>query len=194
MARPSRKMRRGLGGTAADRAIAGRDSLSDNMDSVGEFRLPTNPVCPISENDQRQLESRANHPNSAVLSRYSSVSRESGGIRRNEGTCQEIDSRQTTGRITIVPFLHLGVRFEGSKAPDTDAIESVLNKAKDWYRYTSNCWIIYTKLDASTWTDRLKKIPGMENHAQFFVSELNLDNRSGWASQDLWDWLDKSRI
>jgi hypothetical protein len=92
-----------------------------------------------------------------------------------------------------VPFLHLGIRSGGSRAPDTDAIEKLLDKAIDWYRYAPNCWIIYTKLDASNWTERLKNIPGMENHAEFLLAELNLNNRSGWASQDLWDWLDKRR-
>lgn len=93
----------------------------------------------------------------------------------------------------VAKFLHLGISVEGSFKLDTDAIEEVLNKAKDWYRYTPNCWIIYTGKDADTWAGRIRKLPGIETRTTFFIAELNLGDRSGWASQDLWDWLDKTR-
>jgi hypothetical protein len=187
------KMRRRDYRPVTDDNSSWRNCLPDGLDSMDGCGLQANPIFSVHENDKRQLEGGIDYSNPSVLPRHSSLSRESGGIRRNEGTSQENDSGESAGRITVVPFLHLGILPEGSKAPDTDAVEAVLDKAKDWYRYAPNCWIIYTKLTADTWTDRLRKIPGMESHAQFIIAELNLDNRSGWASQDVWDWLGKTR-
>jgi hypothetical protein len=92
-------------------------------------------------------------------------------------------------------FLHLAVRFEsGSRAPDREAIESVLDRAKDWYRYAPNCWVIYTSQDATTWTERLGKgISGMKTRTSFFICELNLEDRDGWVDKEFWNWLDKTR-
>jgi hypothetical protein len=96
-----------------------------------------------------------------------------------------------------MPFLHLGVRYEDSDAPNTKAIEEVLNKAKDWYRYAPNCWIIYTGKDAKTWGERLRDVPGMKDHAGFLICEIQVDQkdkRDGWLSQDVWDWIKRDRI
>jgi len=93
-------------------------------------------------------------------------------------------------------FLHLGVRRHDSDAPDRKAIEAVLNKAKDWIRYAPNCWIIYTGRDAKTWSDRLRKIPGMEGSTNFLICEVLLvpsDKRAGWLTDSMWEWINKVR-
>ena len=90
-------------------------------------------------------------------------------------------------------FLHLAVRFEDSQAPDRDAIEAVLNRAKDWYRYTPDCWLIFTSKNAEDWYERLEKIPGIKTHASFFICELNLKNRAGWVKREVWDWIARNR-
>jgi hypothetical protein len=94
----------------------------------------------------------------------------------------------------LYSFLHLAVHFEGSQSPDRNAIELVLNRAKDWYRYTPNCWLILTSKDAETWYKRLNDdVPGMRNHTSFFICEVNIRNRAGWIRQEVWDWIAKSR-
>ena len=90
-------------------------------------------------------------------------------------------------------FLHLAIRFEDSQAPSRESIESVLNKAKDWYRYAPNCWIIYTSLTPDTWYKRLSEITGIKTHTSFFICELDIESRSGWLKRDFWDWLKKDR-
>lgn len=92
-----------------------------------------------------------------------------------------------------MPYLHLAVRYEDSEAPRAKAIQEVLDKAKGWYRYAPNCWVIYTKLEATEWARRIRGIPGMEDHAAFFICELDTSNRSGWLTEDFWNWLDKER-
>jgi hypothetical protein len=95
--------------------------------------------------NKRQLESRTDYPNTPILSSAPSVLGESRGSGRSESSLQEENVRPEQGGIVSVAFfLHLGIRNEGSDAPDRSAIETVLNKAKDWYRYAPNCWIIYT--------------------------------------------------
>lgn len=192
ISRPLRQMWRGN-----DRVVAGStfhvgNSLSDNLDSVGERRLQATAVCSITENDKRQLESGIDHPNTAILSGDSSILRESRGSRRIESSqAENIGTGQ--GGIVSVAFLHLGIQFEGSQAPDRKAIETVLNKAKDWYRYAPNCWIIYTSRDADYWYEKLALVPGMKNHASLFICELDLHNRSGWMPIKFWEWIKEQR-
>lgn len=91
-------------------------------------------------------------------------------------------------------FLHLGVRFKDStEAPTKDAIEHVLNKAKDWYRYAPDCWIIYTARDAHWWAEKLRNIPGMEENTAFLISEMSLakDKRAGWLTPSAWRWMNE---
>jgi hypothetical protein len=92
-----------------------------------------------------------------------------------------------------MPFLHLGVRFGDSESPTKKDIERVLNRAKDWFRYAPNCWLIYTHKDAETWGKRLQEIPGMEENTSFLLCELRIDNRYGWLSDSAWNWIKKDR-
>jgi len=96
-----------------------------------------------------------------------------------------------------MPFLHLGVHSEEDpNAPSRVEIERVLNKAKDWFRYAPNCWIIYTARDSTWWSDKIRSIPGMEDHAMFLIAEILLnpkDKRAGWLKESAWDWIKKKR-
>jgi len=93
-------------------------------------------------------------------------------------------------------FLHLGVRFEGSDAPDRKAIEKVLNKARDWVRYAPNCWLIYTGQDAKTWGERLRDIPEMKDSTAFLICETPVNEwgkRDGWLPDSVWEWIKRTR-
>jgi len=148
----------------------------------------------------RSLADIAPTADSVVLSNSEKFSGEDGGgTIRDEGSRQQNESLGSGGvgrRMNEMRFLHLGVRFEDSSAPNREAIEAVLNKAKDWFRYASNCWIIYTTKDAQTWSDRLRKVPGMEGHTSFLICEMSLgrkEKRAGWLPKEAWDWIDKDR-
>lgn len=96
-----------------------------------------------------------------------------------------------------MPFLHLGVYMDDEQgAPKRLEIERVLNKAKDWFRYAPNCWIIFTARDPAWWSERIRRIDGMEEHAGFLIAEMSLnpkDKRAGWLKQSAWDWINKER-
>jgi hypothetical protein len=91
-------------------------------------------------------------------------------------------------------FLHLGISFR-DKSPTPEVlkeVENVLNKAKDWYRYAPNCWIIYTGQTPRNWHDRLKTIPWLAAQ-QYLIVEINMNERSGWLPKDTWNWITKDR-
>jgi hypothetical protein len=94
-----------------------------------------------------------------------------------------------------MPFLHLAVTRQDSEAPDNKAIERVLDKAKDWYRYAPNCWLIYTGRDAAWWYQKLSEIPAMESDATtFLIGEMLIDQknkRAGWLKTSTWHWIRK---
>ena len=88
-------------------------------------------------------------------------------------------------------FLHLGISSEITPA-DKSSIERRLNKARDWFRYAPNCWIVYTAQPAKVWYERLKELPEMKEK-RFFICEINLENRAGWLPTSAWEWLKKDR-
>ena len=73
-----------------------------------------------------------------------------------------------------------------------EAIEQVLNRATDWFRFAPNCWLIYSSRNADIWQNRLIKIPEMKDRA-FFVCAIDKEDRGGLIDSHFWDWLDKNR-
>lgn len=91
-------------------------------------------------------------------------------------------------------FLHLGINFKGIQPTSSmiDEVETILNKAKDWFRYAPNCWLIYTGRDPKTWHERLKQIPWMPDQS-YLICEVDISNKSGWLARSAWDWINKDR-
>jgi hypothetical protein len=86
----------------------------------------------------------------------------------------------TTGKyyhITLMP----------NPGTTSDQIEVKMNKALDWYRYSNNCYIVYSTVDIRIWMNRLKEFTGPQG--TLFIIELNIKNRNGWMPKDFWDWL-----
>ena len=90
-------------------------------------------------------------------------------------------------------FLHVAVHQESIGAPSLETIQAMLNSASDWIRYGQNCWIVYTAQSAEAWQNILLDIPGMREHASFFVCVFNPKDRAGFVRKAIWDWLDKDR-
>ena len=95
---------------------------------------------------------------------------------------------------TSYRFLHLGINFT-TKTATPEAIgevQNILNKAKDWYRYAPNCWIIYTAIDPKAWNERLKKIPWMTEQ-RYLICPIDTESKSGWLARDTWEWINRKR-
>jgi hypothetical protein len=87
-------------------------------------------------------------------------------------------------------FLHVSINSKGRALP-YESIENVLDKAKDWVRYSPNSYILYTTTSVQTWYTRLRRI--LDEKDNIFVVELNIENRQGWLPKSVWEWLRKDR-
>src|SRR5436190_18813997 len=70
---------------------------------------------------------------------------------------------------------------------DYEELEKTFDKALDWYRYSSNCWIVWTSSSPEKWYARLRKHLGEGEHV--FICELNISERSGWMPRRFWRFL-----
>jgi hypothetical protein len=98
-------------------------------------------------------------------------------------------------------FLHLAVIQSTAQPaillpPDhpgqQQEIEESFNKARDWLRYAPDCWIIYTSISPTVWSERLRSLKTMED-CKFLICEVNLKNKGGWLPKSAWDWMNKER-
>jgi hypothetical protein len=101
---------------------------------------------------------------------------------------------------TAARFVHIGF----SSAPPVKELEDIFNSALDWLRYDNRCWILYTTTELDEWRDRIKKVLDDVNGLQpptapkpkgvtFLLFEINVDTRSGYATEFVWEWLSKAR-
>ncbi len=100
-------------------------------------------------------------------------------------------------------FVHIGFNLQ-DQAPSNKDLEGIFNTAIDWLRYDSHCWILYTTTELDTWRDRIRKVFDAKAEAilpgepkpktpTFLLFEIDVNERSGWAYQWIWDWLSKNR-
>jgi hypothetical protein len=85
-------------------------------------------------------------------------------------------------------FLH--ITYRGAK--NVDDLTPTFNKALDWYRYTPDCWIVWTTSSPQEWYSRLKQ--HLEKGDNLYICELNVANRQGWTPKSFWEWLRKERF
>ena len=66
-------------------------------------------------------------------------------------------------------------------------ILKTMNLALDWFRLSSNDWVVYTTSDAKTWNERL--LPIVKGGGNVFICRLDVTDRQGWVSKQFWEWL-----
>jgi hypothetical protein len=87
-------------------------------------------------------------------------------------------------------YLHVTFTFRGGvKAKE---LEAVFDQARDWVRYATNCWIIFTNEEPIIWSNRLRKY--IDQNDSVLVSEFSITNYNGWMTQLVRDWLTKKRV
>jgi len=86
-------------------------------------------------------------------------------------------------------FYHIYVVRKGGVSYGT--LESKMNLALDWFRYDQKNWIVYSTSDTNRWMSRLK--PLVKPDGNIFICELKINNRNGWMSKKLWEWIKKAR-
>lgn len=75
--------------------------------------------------------------------------------------------------------------------PSEETLETAFNHALDWFKYASNCWIVWTTSDAEKWYERLR--PLIKDDDSLFIVAIDVSERQGWMSRRFWDWLKKER-
>jgi hypothetical protein len=87
-------------------------------------------------------------------------------------------------------FLHLGIDFKNvTNTALAGQVEAILNSGKDWFRYSSNCWLIYTARDPQEWHERLKQLTGITEHT-YLICAADLTERAGCLPKPAWDWIE----
>jgi hypothetical protein len=90
----------------------------------------------------------------------------------------------------IGKFLHISFAWN-FLTKEQELEQLVFPTAKDWMRYSPNCWIVYTYVDANDWYARIK--PHVAERDHFLICELNIQNRQGWMDKWVWEWFNKPR-
>ena len=86
-------------------------------------------------------------------------------------------------------FLHIAFNFYNRPVKTTE-LEPVFNKAFNWARYASNCWIVNTDLTPQAWYNLLK--PHLHADDSVLICEINLNNRYGYLPQNIVDWINQN--
>jgi hypothetical protein len=91
-------------------------------------------------------------------------------------------------------FFHIGINY-GVREPNLAELAPVFNKALDWIRYASNCWVVYTSSELGVWYQRLK--PVLHDDDSLFICEIAMygDGNSmaitGYLPMFVWEWFRK---
>lgn len=87
-------------------------------------------------------------------------------------------------------FLHIGFAFSGP--PRVVDLEPIFNGSDDdWIRYSATSWIVWTQRSANDWY--LVVQPHIGPQEQVLVVGLDMNERSGWLTKSIWDWIDIRR-
>ena len=70
-------------------------------------------------------------------------------------------------------------------------VQVVLNDATDWIRYSDQCWLIYSSINAREWHKQLSGF--VKDEGELFIARLEIDDRQGWMAKSFWDWIRKKR-
>jgi hypothetical protein len=100
---------------------------------------------------------------------------------------------------TIKPrFVHLGINPQGVLAvpvPNINAtIEEYLNNVVlDWFRYSSQTYVLWTNLDLLEINEGIKSQLGVQG-VYLLTVEFSHGGCQGWMPAQFWQWFNKPRV
>lgn len=71
----------------------------------------------------------------------------------------------------------------------SDAIENVLNVAKNWLRFDPKIWIVATNLTSQQLYDRVH--PVIDPKDDILIVAIDINDRQGWVVKTVIDWIEK---
>ncbi len=84
-----------------------------------------------------------------------------------------------------------GIFIDPKPSASRDDVKKKMDLAIDWFRYDEKNWIVYTSSEAAKWYSRLQSLAVPDGHV--FIVKLDLSDRSGWMSKQLWAWIKKRK-
>jgi hypothetical protein len=80
------------------------------------------------------------------------------------------------------------VSFAWPAGGEAETFEAVFDKAVDWFKYSRNCYFIYTGKDIDDWRERVSNIRGMQGK-NVVVLEIDVEGLSGYLPEWMWKRL-----
>ncbi len=68
-------------------------------------------------------------------------------------------------------------------------LKEKLDLAIDWLKIMPNSFILRTTSNTSQWYARLQTVL---SDTTFFITEIDINNRTGWMSKSKWNWINKN--
>lgn len=79
--------------------------------------------------------------------------------------------------------------IEDIEKVEWEQLKGKLDLAIDWLKIMPNSFILKTTSDTSKWYARLQVVL---SNTTFFMSEIDINNRTGWMSKTKWNWINKN--
>src|SRR5437763_736535 len=90
-------------------------------------------------------------------------------------------------------FLVVTIRFQSVQSQQIrNNLEKTFNNAKDWLRFSTGVYFLFTSRSPQTWYERIRNTPGMPSSYSALIAPVNLAHRSGQNTRRVWDWIKKN--
>jgi len=86
-------------------------------------------------------------------------------------------------------YKYYHVYIAPKKGISPSEIVKKMNLSLGWFRYASNCWVLYSTSSLDKWMTRLKPLIGKSGYV--FIAEMNPNKANGWMPNDFWEWFDE---
>jgi hypothetical protein len=93
--------------------------------------------------------------------------------------------------INVPAYYHVGFTLP-AEVPAQAVQDAIEQKCIDWLRYATNCYVVWTNVEAATLAGSILSVPGM-SHTYFFIIKLDMSDGFGWLPQWIWEWLNRDR-
>ena len=90
-------------------------------------------------------------------------------------------------------FLVVTIRLDSTDSDEAwDNLEQTFNKAKDWLRFSTGVYYLFTSTDPKTWYARIRDTADMPSSFSVLIAPVDMSERSGCNTKRVWDWIKKN--
>lgn len=90
-------------------------------------------------------------------------------------------------------FLVVTIRVNSEPGEESwESLEQTFNKAKDWLRFSTGIYFLFTSQTPRTWFERIQATRDMPSSYSVLIAPVDLSQRSGQNTNKVWDWIKKN--